>query len=222
MNGAIFFDLYGTLVDIHTDEDNPRFWCRLAHKTRKYKEYSPLNLKKNYHMLCDKYGKEKEEIEILDVFKELYDVKQEQAIMIARIFRKLSTEYIRLYSGVKGLLKDLTQNHYEIYLLSNAQESFTMPELKKLRIQRYFKGIAISSMYGVKKPNIEFFKQACKTFGIQQAIMIGNDYDCDIAPAKSLGWETIFIESNLTPKNQIEEKLVGFNKNVIYDLIQNK
>ncbi len=222
MNDTVFFDLYGTLVDIHTDEDNPRFWYQLARKTKKYKEYSPFNLKKNYHLLCTKLEQEKEEIEILDVYKALYHVSHEQALKIARIFRKLSTEYIRLYPGVKGLLKKLTQNHYQIYLLSNAQESFTMPELKKLGIQRYFNGIAISSMYGIKKPNIDFFKEACKTFEIQKAIMIGNDYDCDIAPAKSLGWKTIFIESNLTPKNQIEEKIIGFNKNLIYDFIQNK
>lgn len=222
MNRVVFFDLYGTLVDIHTDEENPRFWNQLARKTKKYKEYSPLNLKKNYHLICTKLQKEKEEIELLDVFKALYEVEKEEALKIALIFRKYSTEYIRLYPGVKSLLKDLKQNDFDVYLLSNAQESFTMPELKKLGIKQYFKGIAISSMFGVKKPNIEFFRQACETFKVQKAVMIGNDYDCDIAPAKSLGWETIFIESNLTPKNQIEEKIVGFDKNVIYKLIQNK
>jgi putative hydrolase of the HAD superfamily len=26
----IIFDLYGTLVDIHTDEQNPKFWQKFA------------------------------------------------------------------------------------------------------------------------------------------------------------------------------------------------
>ncbi len=219
MSNAIFFDLYGTLVDIHTDEENPKFWVRLAHKTKKYKLFQPQELKSTYSALCTKLEKDKEEIELLDVFKSLYDVHQEEAFKIAQIFRRLSTKYIRLYPGVKRLLKKLNEYHYDVYLLSNAQECFTMPELKKLKIDQYFKGIAISSMYGVKKPNVEFFKQACKSFGVDKAVMIGNDYDCDIAPAKSLGWDTIFIESNLTPSNKVTEKLMGFDEKKILNKI---
>ena len=29
-SSACFFDLYGTLVDIHTDESKPGFWKRIA------------------------------------------------------------------------------------------------------------------------------------------------------------------------------------------------
>lgn len=222
MNNAIFFDLYGTLVDIHTDEDNPRFWDLLACKTKKYREYQPIELKKKYKSLCAKLEKEKEEIELLDVFESLYEVSREEALKIASIFRKLSTKYIRLYPKVKSLLKCLLKMGYDLYILSNAQESFTIPELKKFSLLRYFKGIAISSMYGVKKPNVEFFKRAAKKFGVTSPWMIGNDYECDILPASSLGWKTIFIESNLTPSNSVLDKIIGFDKEKIINKIISK
>ena len=49
--------------------------------------------------------------------------------------------------------------------------------------------------------------------------MIGNDYECDIKPAIKLGLKTIFIESNLTPKNECSNKIIGFNCNEIIENI---
>lgn len=216
---AILFDLYGTLIDIHTDEDSITFWKRISKKVNKYYDYTPNDLKSKYIQICREKGKEKEEIDILEVFEELLFITKEQAIEVAWQFRKASTKYIHLYRGVKKLLKRLKNEGVPLYVLSNAQEAFTLPELKKLRIESYFDGIAISSAYGVKKPNIEFFQKAMKNFNLQDAIMIGNDLECDILPAKELGLKTIFIESNLTPFNQEEDKIIGFNCNLIFSLI---
>ena len=51
--------------------------------------------------------------------------------------------------------------------------------------------------------------------------MIGNDFECDIQPAKELGFKTIFIESNLTPPNEVLDKIIGFNVNEILIRIMN-
>ena len=129
---SIMFDLYGTLIDIRTDEENDKFWKNVALNTMQYKKFNPVTLKKEYLKLCYKYSIVKEEIELLDVFKELYSVNEEEAREIALAFRGLSTKYIKLYKGVKNLLKSLKENGFKIYLLSNAQEVFTMHELEKL------------------------------------------------------------------------------------------
>ena len=91
---SIMFDLYGTLIDIHTDEAPDLFWESFAEAVKEYKQYDYLELKKEYLSLCSKLEEEKEEIEILDVFEKLFTVSREISCEIALIFRKLSTKYI--------------------------------------------------------------------------------------------------------------------------------
>ena len=61
----IMFDLYGTLIDIHTEEGNITFWNKLAKRTISYKRYSGKALKKMYFQICNELQQLKEEIEIL-------------------------------------------------------------------------------------------------------------------------------------------------------------
>ncbi|MDE7105756.1 MAG: HAD family hydrolase [Anaeroplasmataceae bacterium] len=219
----IFFDLYGTLIDIHTDEENPLFWQKLTKRWRKYHTLTVSELKTKYLSICSKFQKEKEEIDILAVFKELLNLDDKQAIRFACDFRKYSTKYIRLYPQAKVLLKNLKKRGYGLYVLSNAQNAFTVPELKRLGIYKCFDGIAISSDYGVKKPNEAFFLNAIKEFdlSISSVMMIGNDYECDIMPAQRLGLKTIFIQSNLTPKHDSKDYELGFNCKKLLNKITN-
>lgn len=213
---AILFDLYGTLIDIHTDEENAKFWKSISKKVKKYHPYDSEEFKQKYMSLCKVKQQTKEEIDIVEVFEDLLFISKDQAKEVAWKFRKASIKYIHLYKGVKKLLKKLKNEGVPLYILSNAQEAFTLPELKRLGIKKYFDGIAISSAYGVKKPNVNFFKEAMKKFHIKEAIMIGNDAECDIIPAQSLGLKTIFIESNLTFQKIIKPDFVGFDYIRIY------
>lgn len=215
----VLFDLYGTIIDLWTDEQDPRFWITFSKKVRKYKEYDPLELKNKYLSICERLSKEKEEIELLDTFKELFltaDVNE-----IAWLFRKTSTKYIRVFKGAKKCLKRLKKDGYKICLLSNAQSCFTVKEMKMLHLDKYFDNKALSSNYGIKKPNKDFFTKAMKDFNLTNPIMIGNDYNCDIAPAKDLGLKTIYIEK-YDAQNKIETtKVIGADYNKIYQMIKN-
>lgn len=210
---SIMFDLYGTLIDINTDESPDLFWESFALATAKYKAYDYLELKKEYLSVCEDLQKEKEEIEILDVFKKLFNVDEEEANKIALMFRKISTRYIKKYRGVDKLLTKLKKKGHKIYLLSNAQAAFTIPEMKELDLIKYFDGIAISSDYGVKKPNKDFYLKAMKNFNLksENTWMIGNDYECDIKPAKELGLKTFYINSNLTFSQFDKADIKGFS-----------
>ena len=123
------------------------------------------------------------------------------------------TKYIKKYRGVDKLLSYLKEKGHNIYLLSNAQASFTIPEMNELDLVKYFDGIAISSDYGVKKPNKEFYLKAMNNFNISSddTWMIGNDYECDIRPANELGLKTIYIESNLSFNKLKVSKIKGFS-----------
>lgn len=219
------FDLYGTLVDIRTNEEERALWNKLCLFFGYYgAEYTPEKLKADYLMLVsskEKAGKEQvhyaheayPEIPIEEVFQELYTQKgvqpsEELVIHTGQMFRVLSTHHVRLYAGAKELLQKLHEAGKGVYLLSNAQRIFTEYELRYLRIYDCFDGIMISSDYGVKKPDERFFRLLLDKYQISpnESLMIGNDLDSDIAGAKSVGMDTFYIHSGISPqlKRQID------------------
>ena len=124
------------------------------------------------------------------------------SVEAGRKFRTLSTEYIRLYDGAKQLLQSLREQNKGVYLLSNAQEIFTMPELEELGIKELFNGIFISSTKGCKKPEQKFFEMLFEQYGLKKdtCLMIGNDENTDILGANQVGIDSFYIHSNLSPE----------------------
>ncbi|MBB5263497.1 putative hydrolase of the HAD superfamily [Catenibacillus scindens] len=222
------FDLYGTLVDIHTDEGQSLVWEKLALFYGYYgAHYSPLELKGAYErmsrqdaashavegMVERNIGHEAfPEIQIEKVFAGLFRMKgveadPELSVLAGQFFRVLSTEYVRLYDGAAGLLKNLRDRGRKVILLSNAQRIFTEYEMKALGIWDLFDRIFISSDYGVKKPDIRFYKKMMEVCRIapEESIMVGNDGICDIHGAKAAGLSTLYLRSNLSPKEDIPD-----------------
>lgn len=224
MKKVIIFDLYGTLIDIHTDEYINIFWESVRLCFSKYKEYPTAeSLQKAYLDACAKLSLKADEIDIIDAFKIIYPKRTEKEyIEIAWIFRQCSTVYIRKYYGVDTLLQYLKENGFKIYLLSNAQSSFTRPELDNLELTPYFDDIFISSELGVKKPNPKFLTALLDkhNINVEEAVMIGNDYEADIIPAKALGLSAIYLETNLSVRTPKVKKIRGFNARKIIRTIK--
>ena len=93
---------------------------------------------------------------------------------MAASFRAMSLKYIKLYDGALDLLRSLKEAGGKVYLLSNAQSSFTKPELKLLGIYDEFDGIVISSDEGCKKPDVKFYQTILKRYKLKE---IRNNYD---------------------------------------------
>ena len=169
------FDLYGTLADIHTEENDPLVWKKLALFYGYYDaDYSSEELKERYAAIIageeSKMKSEKKddaheahpEVQIEEVFQKLFEEKGVKAdptlaVHAGQFFRILSTDYVKLYDGVIDLLEALKKKGKKIYLLSNAQRIFTEYEMHTLGIAKYFDDIFISSTCGVKKPDSRFF-----------------------------------------------------------------
>lgn len=213
------FDLYGTLVDIKTDEEDLNAWSKLAIFYGYYDAiYEPVELKERYFLLVNQEeevlgGKLADvheahpEIKLENVFKKLYEEKgvnpsDELVIHTGQFFRVLTTEYIKLYDGVIELLSRLKKVGKKVYLLSNAQRIFTEYELHVLNIAQYFDDIFISSDYGIKKPDKRFFNMLIEKHSIKpsESIMIGNDMRSDIEGAQTVGMNTMYIHSNISPE----------------------
>lgn len=211
------FDLYGTLVDIHTNEDKTYLWDKM---TELYgfqgAVYTRTELRKTYLAFCAQETKVLlaqsivtfPEIQIEKVFRQLYTHKgitpgDELVTFTAQMFRIVATQYIRLYDGVEEMLQTLRENGKKIYLLSNAQYEFTMYELNYLGLTPYFDGIMISSCEGCKKPDKAFYEVLLSRYGLdrKESIMIGNEKESDIKGAAVAGIDSLYIASNLSPES---------------------
>lgn len=211
----LIFDLYGTLVDIHTDTDMPQVWEKTAFYFGFYGAgYTAEELRNAYEAVTRQQnmdaGQSYEcfpELQIEKVFSELFERKgvvadtERLGQNAAQFFRILSMEYIRLYPGVKEALAKLKKDGHRLWLLSNAQRIFTAYEMNLLGLTDCFDGIYISSDYGCRKPDIRFFDALMKEKGLKakDCLMIGNDLTTDIGGAQAAGLCTFYIHSNISP-----------------------
>lgn len=218
MYDTCIFDLYGTLVDIRTDENKEELWEKLSLFYAFYGAfYTPEELARSYKRLTGEMTAGHEElrrdsheafpeIRIEEVFRALFEEKgiapDEPLVRHAgQFFRILSMEFIRLYDGTEEMLSAVKERGSKIYLLSNAQRIFTEYEMNALGITKYFDGIFISSDEGCKKPDLKFLRKLIDTCGIdpERAVMVGNDGICDIEGAKRAGLGTVYVHSDISP-----------------------
>lgn len=217
----LIFDLYGTLVDIHTEEDDT-VWMKTALYFGYYGAYyTGKVLKTDFESEMSRQesaaGQSYEvypDIPIEEVMAELFRRKgvtensEVLGLNAAQVFRIASTDYIRLYDGVVEALDKLRRHGYRLWLLSNAQRSFTAYELRHLGLGEQFDGIYLSSDYQCRKPDLRFFRALLEKEQLdpKQCLMIGNDRDTDIAGAKAAGLSTLYMHTNLTPAHQEKAK----------------
>lgn len=214
----LIFDLYGTLVDIHTEETQ-EVWDKTALFFGYYgAHYTGTELKSAFetelHQRKAVGGQSYEcfpDIPFHQVMADLFRGKgvcgnaDALGIQAAQLFRISSTEYIRLYPHVLESLQLLRQKGYRLWLLSNAQEMFTRYELNHLGITDVFDAIYISSQFGYRKPDVRFFRALLEEHRLnpKDCLMIGNDRETDIAGAKAAGLDTFYMHTDLTPPEQL-------------------
>ena len=165
----IIFDAYGTLLDIHTNEQNDACWEKLAELLRFYDvNYTAKSLKDTYFSSCElqmaqgRKTHKHPEVDVVAVFNHILQNKGKKgnkslATHLAQAFRAMTTEKLRLYDGVEETLSKLKRAGKKLYVLSNSQEVFLKPELQKLKIDRYFHGMVFSSQVGYSKPEPAIF-----------------------------------------------------------------
>ena len=214
---ACLFDLYGTLVDIHTDESKPAFWNKVAAwYTEHGAAWTGKTLRSEYLRLCGEAEAKllaeapsgaHVEPDLQGVFAALYRLRgvDPDAGLIdetARVFRRASTTHLRAYAGARELLCGIREKGIPVILLSNAQSCFTRPELDALGLTDCFDRIFISSEVGRKKPDPAFYGAALAALGLrpEDCLMIGNDPVCDVAGALAAGLDAVYIHSALSPK----------------------
>lgn len=220
------FDLYGTLIDIWTDEEREELWEGVSLLLGDGEDKGQT-VREEYLALCrDAYKGEGHELDLLSVFEKMLEKRNVDISVAASLafeFRRLSMVRLKTFDGVENMLKELKKQG-RVYLVSNAQSCFTIDELKTTGLYDLFDGIVISSDVGVKKPFPDIFRLAFEKFGItpEESIYIGNDMRDDILGASRVGMKTMYIETpqsgsypdldlpepTYTVKNHLEMKML--------------
>ncbi len=212
------FDLYGTLIDIRTDEGRYELWQKMAEIYACYGAwYTADRLRENYHRFCaeeeEKMRRENgvlyPEIMLDEVFVRLLaeadpaPAKLPAEIPawtfgIANTFRILSRDRFGVYPGVFDALNRLRSEGRKIFLLSNAQGIFTRTELAVTGLQDCFDDIWISSEIGIRKPQPEFLQSLLRAWdlGPDDTVLIGNDIGSDVRIADLCGIDSVFLNTS--------------------------
>lgn len=211
------FDLYGTLIDINTNEWSLDLWKKMSVLYGYHGAvYAPRELQREYGRLVEREKKAVHrrhpeytviDIKIEKVFRKLFTQKGAKApkplvLFIAEAFRCYSTKYIKLYDGVIELLDVIKANGGRIYLLSNAQRVFTENELNMLGLTKYFDGICISSDEECSKPDSHYYKILFDRYGLKksESVMVGNDWLSDIGGSADFGIDSLYIHQSISPE----------------------
>ena len=224
------FDLYGTLADIKTDEEMQSLWYGLAWLLG---ESDVKKVRDEYLAICQKHADARAhkfvEFDLLHVFEEMVESRgadKEKAKILAREFRLLSRQKLRLFPHIIEILQGLKERGAGVYLVSNAQACFTKDELDELGITSLFDGILISSDAGVKKPDPAIFDIAFKKFNLNknECFYVGNDLHDDVLGAKGAGLKTVYIETEQSgkyPDLEVSPDYVVATHNEMMDLLFN-
>ncbi|OMD84638.1 MULTISPECIES: HAD family hydrolase [Paenibacillus] len=219
MYETYIFDLYGTLIDIQTDEEKQEVWDRLSlHFGYQGMSITGSELQAQFLRERDLQLAEAArncqypDFVMEDVFRSVarqLGGEPDQAWLheTVRWLRTLSMIHISLYEGVVEILQTLRERGKKVFLLSNGQKTFIEAELMMLGILPLFDGIAISSEAGVSKPDPLFYRYLVEHYGanLRSAIMIGNDPRTDIAGALTIGIDSCYIRTASSPHDTTVE-----------------
>lgn len=106
--------------------------------------------------------------------------------------------YSAVVENVKTSKKilEFVYNNYLLGLISNYYGN-VKTVLHELDLKKYFSTIVDSAVVGFRKPDKQIFKLAISKLNAQadEAFMIGDSYNNDIVPSKSIGCSTIWINN---------------------------
>ena len=216
------FDLYGTLIDIHTDEYCDETWKEwIAFLDDKGIKHPELNIfrddffdkDKEYRLRPSVY--EHPEIDILKVYDELFTLYGNRRLSDAELFeisyrfREASREYYRLFEGVPEFLKRLRKLGKKAYILSNAQRSYTLYEIIHFKLDEMVDDYLISSDYGCMKPDRVFFNAIVQKHGLERerSIMLGDSYENDYLGAINAGLNAVWLNGENAAERFYKERV---------------
>jgi putative hydrolase of the HAD superfamily len=203
---AVIFDLYGTLVDIWTDEWDLSTYSILSQFLGYFEiYYHPEELAAKYQEKTANQMLEHEnpngEIDVFRVFEEILaegwrkQPERTHVVWVARLFRSLTRRRFNLFEDTLPALEELSGS-FQLGIVSDAQWVFSEPEIRILGLNQFFDTIVLSSRYFVRKPDPQIYAHALKAMWLKphQALFVGNDPHEDVAGPVALGMPVVLVD----------------------------
>lgn len=195
---AVFFDLYNTLIDIWTDEQDPEVWQNLARFLR-YQglpaEADPLRLAffERVRAMQRESRERYPEVDLLRAFgallRELGYAGPEQLVLsVAQLFRALSIRRFALFPDALPALQAL-RPVCRLGLVSDSQRAFLEPEMRLLGLTPLFDARVLSCDFGFRKPDPRLFRVALAALDVapSEALYVGDHPYRDICGPRQVG-----------------------------------
>jgi len=195
---AVLFDIYGTLVDIHTNEHRDDTFDSLSRFLEYRRAFIPgRELKELYFdQINQQIARSRERYPEVDVIRAFAHVLRERGrvndryltMITTQLYRSLCRERMRLFDDSFWTLNEF-RKQYRLGIVSDAQRLFCKPELRTLRLENFFDVVVISSDYGFRKPDPRLFHIALAALDVPafEAAYVGNKYETDLLGAKETG-----------------------------------
>ena len=132
---------------------------------------------------------------IRDAFTKLGRTDWDTADELADAFTREREIAVQPFDGAIGALNLFRRSGARMVLLTNGESSMQRAKIDRFRLAGYFQSILIESETGFGKPDPRAHRAALASLAAdpQAAWMIGDDWDCDIAPARTLGMRAAWI-----------------------------
>ena len=106
------------------------------------------------------------------------------------------------------VLETIKKGGYKTAVIANADSIGARNVIASCGLERYFDAIVISGEIGIKKPAREIFEAALKELKVEaeNAIMVGNMIEADIAGANKVGMRSVWFKWNNRYKDTIDSK----------------
>lgn len=202
---AVIFDLYGTLIDIHTDERRTSLWRRMARFLRYQGVYAEAEQLRELFFAAVRYSQRSSpepfpEVNLLAVWRALlselgYRGADAQVVPIVQLFRALSMRRFSLFADTRPCLETL-RPHYTLGVVSDAQRLFLEPEMAMLGLAHYFDTLVVSSDFGYRKPDARLFGHMLETLSVPpaRALYVGDNPLRDISGARNAGMAAVLLQ----------------------------
>lgn len=154
-------------------------------------------------------------------------------ISIDRIKAKEFQESYQMYQSKIELLPDVIdtldfcqQNNIPLGIITNGPKKHQRKKIKQLQLSKWIpeKSIIISSEVGYAKPDKKIFEFAEKKLSLikEKTIYVGDSFSNDIVGAKSVGWQTIWINRRDSEQmdKRIEPDFYVDNNNSLFSIVK--
>jgi FMN phosphatase YigB (HAD superfamily) len=114
---------------------------------------------------------------------------------LRRRVTEIGYEHFQVRPEVPGLLAEQAAR-FKLGMVANSGESM-LERLSEHGLLQYFSSRKPGALLGLEKPDVRYFQAVLAELGArpEEAVMIGDRIDCDVAPARTLGLTAIRLRT---------------------------